>query len=155
MDMESISVPNDSRMNKSNSHWLEERKEDGEEYTVVKRKKTSKRPTVSTTLNENIETNRGGPNTKGNKTKTEKEMNKKWKKSPLPDAIAVRPSPGESFADILKTVRRNVNLETIRSTVTSIKESKGGELLIRLPRKETKRKELEQALASTLGSWHS
>lgn len=43
-------------------------------------------------------------------------------KAPLPDAIAVKPGNGETFADILKIVRTKVNLETIGVTVTAITE---------------------------------
>ena len=70
----------------------------------------------------------------------------------LSDAIAVRPETGETYTDILKTIKEKVDIDAIGSQVASIRESRNGEILIRLKREDTKREELVEALKSKLGS---
>lgn len=55
------------------------------------------------------------------KTKPELEKNKKRKKPPLPDAIAVKPGDGESVATIIRTM--TIDIETTGAQVASISES--------------------------------
>jgi len=71
---------------------------------------------------------------------------------PLSDAIAVKPKNSERYTDILKAIKQKVDVDAIRSQVASIRESRNGEILIRLKREDTKREELVEALKSKLGS---
>lgn len=67
------------------------------------------------------------------------------------DSIAIKPGDGESSESILSTIRKEVNLTQIGVAVKSIRESRGGELLIQLTKDNDKRKELGAALQQTLG----
>lgn len=71
---------------------------------------------------------------------------------PPPDAIAVKPNEGETFADILRSVRKDVDVEKTGAHITSIAESSKGEVLIRVTRGESKRSDLESAIRNALGT---
>lgn len=77
---------------------------------------------------------------------------RKRQKPPPPDAIAVRPGVGETAAEILKTIKHDVEVDKIGAKVSTIIESKSGEIIIRLNKKDTKRTELEDELRSKLGA---
>jgi len=70
----------------------------------------------------------------------------------LSDPIAVRPENSETYTDILKEIKQKVDIDAIGFQVASIRESRDGEILIRLKREDTKREELVEALKSKLGS---
>lgn len=89
--------------------------------------------------------NQGTRNTNKSKNKT------KRTRQARPDSIAIKPSDGESSKSILSTIRKEVNLTQIGVAVESIRESRGGELLIQLTKNNGKRKELGAALQQTLG----
>lgn len=59
---------------------------------------------------------------------------------------------GETYAEILKSIKKNVDIDAIGSQVASIRKSRNGEILISLKRDDTKREELVEALKSKLGS---
>lgn len=69
----------------------------------------------------------------------------------VPDAIAVKPGTGATFEDVLRSVRQKVNVDEIGARITSITESRNGEVLFRLPRGDKKKKELEETLRTVLG----
>jgi len=64
----------------------------------------------------------------------------------------VKPENGETFSDILKTIKEKVDISSIGSEVSSIKESRNGGILIRLRCEDKNREELVEALKSNLGS---
>lgn len=78
-------------------------------------------------------------------------QNREKKSTPLPEAIAVRPGHGETVADILKAMRKEVDLEKTGAQISSISESRGGEILIKLKSKDAERSALEEALRANLG----
>lgn len=78
-------------------------------------------------------------------------QNREKKSIPLPDAIAVKPGHGETVADILKAMRKDVDLETTGAQKASILESRGGEILIKVKSKDAERSALEDALRAELG----
>jgi len=78
--------------------------------------------------------------------------NKKRQKPPPPDAIAVKPGEGESAAEILKSIQQNVEIDKIDALVSTITESRTGEIIIRLTYKDTKRGALEEELRNKLGT---
>jgi len=84
-----------------------------------------------------------------NKTESNK---RKRKKPPPPDAIAVKLREGESEADILKAIKQDVEIDTIGAQVSTIKESRSGEIIIKLTSKDLKRAALEEELRNKLGS---
>lgn len=88
----------------------------------------------------------------GKKTKTENKPNRRRNKTLLPDAIAVKPGHRETVANILKAMRKNVDLESTGAQISSISESRNGEILIKLKAKGKERAALEVALQSQLGS---
>jgi len=63
----------------------------------------------------------------------------------------VKPTEGESPTEVLKRIKQGVDIETIGAQVSSIIESKNGEIIIRLHPKDSKRLELEDALRKQLG----
>jgi len=63
----------------------------------------------------------------------------------------VKPENGETFSDILKTIKEKVDISSIGSEVSSIKESRSGWILIRLRREDKNRDELVEALKTNLG----
>jgi len=63
----------------------------------------------------------------------------------------VKPENGETFSDILKTIKEKVDISSIGSEVSSIKESRSGGILIRLRREDKNRDELVEALKTNLG----
>lgn len=67
------------------------------------------------------------------------EKNKRRKKPSLPDAIAVKPGEGETAASIIRMMRNEVDIETTGAHVTSVTESRNGEILIKLKSKEAER----------------
>lgn len=123
---------------------------------VVKRKEKGK-PTNLTTDNRNSDEktgetirtkppeNQGLPNNNKRKTKVKRTRQAK------PDSIAIKPSDGETSESILSAIRKEVNITEIGVAVKSIRESRGGELLIQLTKENNKRKELGAALQQTLG----
>jgi hypothetical protein len=64
--------------------------------------------------------------------------------------IAVRPENGESYMTILRAIKQNVNIEEIGAQVSSITESRGGDILIKLAKSDSRRPDLEDALGSKL-----
>lgn len=89
---------------------------------------------------------------KENKAKSENEQNRRWKKTTLADAIAVKPGNGETVANILKSMRKDVDLESTGVQISSITESRNGTILIKLKVKDAERAVLEEALKLKLGS---
>lgn len=85
------------------------------------------------------------------KTKPPPENAKKIKK-PLPDSITVKPENGETYSDILKAIRQKVDINAIGSQVSSISESRNGEIIIRLKQQDKKREELVDAIKSNQGN---
>lgn len=81
----------------------------------------------------------------------EDEIHKKPRRNNL-DSIAIKPGNGESPSGILSAIKQNVGIESIGSKVSSITESRGGEILIRLMPEDTKRDKLVEALKANLGS---
>ncbi|KAE9528677.1 hypothetical protein AGLY_012252 [Aphis glycines] len=73
-------------------------------------------------------------------------------KRPPPDAIAIKLNPGETFAEILKAVRKDVDVERTGARITSIAESRNGEVLVRVTRGEERRANLESAIKEALGA---
>ncbi|KAE9530099.1 hypothetical protein AGLY_011561 [Aphis glycines] len=71
-------------------------------------------------------------------------------KRPPPDAIAIKPSSKHTFADILKAVRE-VDVDKTGAHITSIAESRGGEVLVKVTRGESQRIGLEAAIRDALG----
>jgi hypothetical protein len=88
---------------------------------------------------------------KNKKSNKPAEENRKIKK-PLPDSISVKPENGETFSDILKTIKEKVDISSIGSEVSSIKESRSGGILIRLGREDKNRDKLVEALKTNLGN---
>jgi len=88
-----------------------------------------------------------GPTEK--KAETDK---RKRQKPPPPDAIAVRPVEGETTVEILKAIKHDVEIDKIGALVSTITESRSGEIIIRLNAKDTKRTALEDELRNKLGS---
>lgn len=82
--------------------------------------------------------------------KSTQASNKRPRRAP-PDAIAIKPGTNHSFADILKAVRKEVDVDKTGAHITSIAESRGGELLIKVTRDEAKRSGLESAIRDALG----
>ncbi|XP_022162919.1 uncharacterized protein LOC111028539 [Myzus persicae] len=75
----------------------------------------------------------------------------KKKNSPFPDAIAVKPGDGETVADILKSMKKDVDVEATGAQISSISESRNGEIVIKIKAKDTERTALEEQLRSKLG----
>ncbi|KAL4153093.1 hypothetical protein QTP88_000926 [Uroleucon formosanum] len=71
---------------------------------------------------------------------------------PPPDAIAIKSGEGETFAEILKAVRKDVDVDKTGAHITSIAESRNGEVVIRVARGHSERAELETAISHALGS---
>ncbi|KAL4153922.1 hypothetical protein QTP88_001755 [Uroleucon formosanum] len=71
---------------------------------------------------------------------------------PPPDAIAIKPGEGETFAEILKAVRKDVDVDKTGAYITSIAESRNGEVVIRVARGHSERAKLETAISHALGS---
>ncbi|KAL4104699.1 hypothetical protein QTP88_019981 [Uroleucon formosanum] len=90
--------------------------------------------------NSKDKTRKGGSNARGKPSR------------PLPDSIAVKPKNGECNRDILRAIKENVDLESIGACVSSITESRNGEILFRLGRGDTKKTELMEELKTKLGS---
>ncbi|XP_025193646.1 uncharacterized protein LOC112593468 [Melanaphis sacchari] len=67
-------------------------------------------------------------------------------KRPRPDSIAVKPEGGETYSSILKAIREKVDANEIGCQISSIKESRKGQILIRLHHNDQKREELAEAL---------
>ncbi|KAE9536155.1 hypothetical protein AGLY_007378 [Aphis glycines] len=84
-----------------------------------------------------------------NKTETNK---RKRQKPPPPDAIAVRPTEGETAVEILKAIKHDVEIDKIGALVSTITESRSGEIIIRLNAKDAKRTVLEDKLRNKLGT---
>lgn len=80
------------------------------------------------------------------------ENKKKRTKPPLSDAIAVKPGEGKSAAEILKAIKQDVEIDTIGAQVSTITESRGGEIIIKLTSKDSKRAAFEEELRNKLGS---
>ncbi|KAL4153609.1 hypothetical protein QTP88_001442 [Uroleucon formosanum] len=70
----------------------------------------------------------------------------------LADAIAIKPANYESPTDVLKRIKQGEDIKSIGAQVSSIIESRNGELIIRLHPKDSKRSELEDALKNQLGA---
>lgn len=102
-------------------------------WTKVERKNANKTRNVVTTEN-------GGTSVRGKSRR------------PPPDSIAVKPGSGETNHDILKTIKENVNLESIGAHVSSITESRNGEILFKLSSGDKKKTELMDELRTKLGS---
>lgn len=103
---------------------------ESEDWTIVKRKKRNK--------SENI---------KPFQMKNKNSYNNRTKRPP-PNAIVIKPSSGKSFAEILK----DVDVERTAAHITSIAESRNGEVIIRVTRGERKRANLETVIRDALGA---
>ncbi|KAL4100925.1 hypothetical protein QTP88_020950 [Uroleucon formosanum] len=90
--------------------------------------------------NSKDKTRKGGANARGKPSR------------PLPDSIAVKPENGECNHDILRAIKENVDLESIGACVSSITESRNGEILFRQGSGDTKKTELMEELKTRLGS---
>lgn len=73
-------------------------------------------------------------------------------KRSLPDAIAIKPGNGECNHDILKSIKDDVDLESIGAHVSSITESRNGEILLKLGSGDSKKTELIEEPKKNLGS---
>jgi len=85
-------------------------------------------------------------------TKKRTENKRKRQKPPPLDAIAVKPEEGESAAEILKAIKQDVEIDEIGARVSTITESRSGEIIIKLTTKDEKRAALEEELRNKLGS---
>jgi len=86
-------------------------------------------------------------------TENKTESNKRKRKKPPPlDAIAVRPVEGETTTEILKTIKHDIEIDKIGALVSTITESRSGEIIIRLNTKDTKKTALEDELRNKLGT---
>ncbi|KAL4135884.1 hypothetical protein QTP88_007466 [Uroleucon formosanum] len=87
------------------------------------------------------------------RTKTRKKQPRDSKvRPPPPDAIAIKPGEEETFAEILKAVWKDVDMDKTGAHITSIAESRNGEVVIRVARGHSERAELETAISHALGS---
>ncbi|KAL4132766.1 hypothetical protein QTP88_009867 [Uroleucon formosanum] len=80
-----------------------------------------------------------------------REATSKRSRRPPLDVIAIKPGTEHTFEDILKAVRNEFDVNKTEAHITSISESKGGEVLIRVTKGETKRSGLEAAIRDALG----
>lgn len=104
---------------------------------------------VRATVNKKKKT-RKPSNASANDGKSPGLVSSKRPRRPPPDAIAIKPAKEQTFADILKAVRE-VDVDKTGAHITSIAESRGGEVLIKVARGESKRSDLEAVIRDTLG----
>lgn len=74
----------------------------------------------------------------------EKKTKEKKKNTSFPDAITVKPGVGKTVANILKSMRKDVDVEATGAQISSISESRNGEILIKIKAKEMERTALEE-----------
>lgn len=71
----------------------------------------------------------------------------------IPTSIDIKPGKGESYVGILKAIRGEVNVRSIGVEMKEISQSKSGKVIFKLSKEDDRRKDLEQAIRQTLGSW--
>lgn len=68
-----------------------------------------------------------------------------------PPAIIIKPREGIMYSKILKSVKKDINISSIGTTVKSLKQGRSGNLIIHLARGDEKIQELNTALTQVLG----